>query len=322
MGDSKACQFSYVLDGAGGGMPFDPWAGGAPETRLAWLHLNGRHSDTRKFLKDHLHLDQMVVKSLLAEETRPRIEEFGGGMLLILRGLHFNPGPQPEDLVSIRLWISPSRIISVGRRKARAIADIDERIRQGRGAKRLGEFIAQLCTSLLDGIEPTLDEMEELANKMEGISPDAAGHGLRDELAAIRKQAIIFRRHVSPQRDVISRLRHSDQFDMTAADQWAMQDSYDRITRFIEDLDVLRERSLILQDELHSALSGRLNKNLYILSVITAIFMPLTFLSGLLGMNVAGIPQADNPKSFIVVCGVIFIVGVLQLLLFRRLKWV
>ncbi len=83
-----------------------------------------------------------------------------------------------------------------------------------------------------------------------------------------------------------------------------MQDNNDRMMRFLEDLDVLRDRAQILQDELNSALSSKLNKNLYILSVITAIFMPLGFFSGLLGMNLRGIPGAENPLAFSIACGI------------------
>ena len=90
---------------------------------------------------------------------------------------------------------------------------------------------------------------------------------------------------------------------------------------FREDLDVLRERSQILQDELTSALSSKLNKNLYILSVITALFMPLSFFSGLLGMNLEGIPGAHNPMSFTVACGIAFCIALAQVLIFKKLKW-
>jgi zinc transporter len=101
-----------------------------------------------------------------------------------------------------------------------------------------------------------------------------------------------------------------------------MQDNSDRTLRFLEDLDAIRERSQILQDELYSALSSKLNKNIYILSVVTAIFMPLTFLSGLLGMNVAGIPGAHHAFAFGIVCLIALGIGVLELLIFKRLKWI
>lgn len=321
MADTKACLFSYVFDGAGGGAATEYSAITANDSRFVWMHLNGRHADTKKILKEQMRLDSMVVKSLLAEETRPRIEETQGGILVILRGINFNPGPTPEDLVSIRLWINQDRIISVGRRKSKAVADMDDRILQGKAPKKTGEFIAMLSTSLNDGIEAALLELEGKLDRLEEISLDAPDTGLRNDLAEVRKQATLFRRHAAPQRDVTGRLQKLDQPWMSPADKWLMQDNADRLLRFIEDLDAARERAQILQDEIYSALSSRLNRNLNILSIITVIFMPLTFLTGLLGMNVAGIPHAQNPLSFGIVCLASILIALVQIIIFRRLKW-
>lgn len=321
MEETKSCLLSYRLDKNGGGSVIDLTSVAANDSRFIWIHLNGRHPDARKFLKDQLHLDPLIVKSLLAEETRPRLEEIEGSALIILRGINFIPGPEPEDLVSIRLWISENRIVSVGRRKSQAIGKIDEMLKQNRGPKRTGEFIAMLCSVLNDGIEPSVQELENTTDKLEEISLEHPDHILREDIASLRKQATLFRRHLAPQKDVINRLQNSRQEWLQPADKWFMQDNYDRLTRTIEDLDVLRERSLILQDEMYSALSSKLNKNLYIISIITAIFMPLTFLSGLLGMNVHGIPFAEHPYAFGGVCLIIAIIAALQIWIFKKRKW-
>lgn len=321
MEESKACLLSYVLDGNGSGQLTNLAALPPEDPRPVWIHLNGQHPEVRRFLKEQLRLDPVLARALLAEETRPRLEEVGAGALIILRGINFNPGPAPEDLVSIRLWATESRVISVGRRKSRAVADIDARLRQGRGPKRTGEFVAMLCNSLNEGIEPALQDLERNTDALEQKSLDNPDAGMRGEIAAVRKQATQFRRHMSPQREVISRLQHASQEWLTPGDRWYMHDNHDHVTRYIEDLDEIRERTQILQDELASALSARLNKNLYVLSVITVIFMPLSFLSGLLGMNVRGIPGAESPFAFLAVCGIAAAVTALQIFVFRRLKW-
>jgi len=321
MEETRACLHCYRLDGKGGGAACDLKAALAEREAPVWIHLNGHHGDTKKFLREDIGLDPMLVKSMLAEETRPRLEETEQGTLLILRGINHNPGPEPEDLVSLRLWMSAHRIITISRRKARAIADIDEKLKQNRGPRKTGEFIAMLCMCLNDGIEPALSALEENIDTLEDVSADRPTPTLRGDLAAMRKQATLFRRHLTPLRDVVSRLQKTDQVWLSPADKWSLHDSLDRMTRFIEELEALRERSQILQDELYSALSARLNRNIYVLSVITVIFMPLTFLSGLLGMNVEGIPGAGHPQAFFAVCGLAAVIALIQLYIFRRLKW-
>lgn len=321
MEETKACLFSYALNGSGGAETVDLATLATDDPRLVWIHLNALHPDTKHFLKDILGINPMIVKSLLTEETRPRLEELDQGSLVILRGIRFNPGPEPEDLVSIRLWISGNRIVTLGRRRAHAITEMNNRITHNNAPRRTGEFVAMLCSFLNDGIEPSLSELEDQIDKLEEDSLQTISETMRGELSAVRKQATVFRRHMSPQRDVISRLRLSTQSWMTPLDHWALQDNYDRVTRFVEELDVIRERSQILQDEMYNALSTHLNRNLYVLSIITAIFMPLSFVTGLLGMNVAGIPGAEHPLAFFAVCaGLLIVVGV-QIWLFRRMKW-
>ncbi|HYD19599.1 MAG TPA: zinc transporter ZntB [Patescibacteria group bacterium] len=321
MEETKSCLLSYSLDGSGHAEVVDLAAIKPDDERLIWIHLNGRHPDAKKFLREQLKLDPVVVKTMLAEEMRPRLEEMGGQALLMLRGINFNPGPTPEDLVSVRLWIAGNRIVSVGRRKSKTVADLDERIRHGRGPKRVGEFVAMMCSSLNDGIEPSLQELEDTMDRLEAQSLENPDERLRNDIAAIRKQATLFRRHIAPQREVFNRLQFSQASWMLGPDKWLMQDNSDRMTRYLEDLEALRDRANILQDELQSALSGKLNRNIYILSVITAIFMPLSFFSGLLGMNVKGIPGADHPEAFGIACVIALVLAVVQVLVFRRLKW-
>src|SRR5690606_33222554 len=105
MEESRACLHCYRLDGKGGGEACDPLSLDTGSDDTVWIHLNGRHADTKKILRDDFGLEPLLAKSMLAEETRPRLEETEQGTLLILRGINHNPGPEPEDLVSIRLWL-------------------------------------------------------------------------------------------------------------------------------------------------------------------------------------------------------------------------
>ena len=99
------------------------------------------------------------------------------------------------------------------------------------------------------------------------------------------------------------------------------QESLDRIVRYTEDLDAIRERAQIVKDELANALTDKMNKNTYVLSVVAAIFLPLGFLTGLLGINVGGMPGADNELAFWFVSCLCIVFSALQIALFKFLKW-
>ena len=100
-----------------------------------------------------------------------------------------------------------------------------------------------------------------------------------------------------------------------------LQEAQNDITRFVEDLQALRERSHSVQEEVANILTERLNRNTYVFSLIAAIFLPLSFLTGLLGINVPGIPGADDPEAFLVFCGILIAVVVAQVAVFKKLRW-
>jgi zinc transporter len=286
------------------------------------VHLDINEASSKKWADAELtFLDPLTLDALFAEETRPRILEFDTDTLLILRGVNLNADAEPEDMVSIRLWIDSSKIISVRKRRLKAVTDLRERIEAGVGPHNAGDFITQLTSRLFERMEPVFTELDELLDDAEERVMEAADTKYRSQITDIRKQAIVFRRYIAPQRDVIAALRVSDMPWLSELHKRRLQESLDRVIRYIEDIDSIRERAQIVKDELTNALSDKMNKNLYLLSVIAAVFLPLGFLTGLLGINVGGVPGVDDPSAFWVFSGFLSVVVALQILLFKRWKW-
>lgn len=309
-------------DGRGTDLQGDAISQMVKDDALAWVHLDGNDPASRTWLENEIpYLDHIIVDALLAEETRPRILEFEEGALLILRGVNLNKDEQPEDMISIRLWIDQHRIISVRRRPLKAVKDIRDRLVAGKGPKDAGEFIAMLATRLFDRMEPVFSELDERLDDVEELVMDNPDTSERQPITSIRKQAIVFRRYIAPQRDVIAHLRTSEQPWLDSMHKRRLQESLDQVVRYIEDLDTIRERAQIVKDELSNALADRMNKNMYVLSVIAAIFLPLGFLTGLLGINVGGIPGADNGYAFFIFCAMLIGIVALQVVIFKKLKW-
>jgi len=290
--------------------------------KLAWVHLDANAPSTRVWLENELsYLDDIIIDALLADETRPRILEFDAGALLILRGVNLNEQAQPEDMISIRVWVDANRIITIQRRNLKATKDIYDRLIAGKGPANSGDFIAQLVGRLMERMEPVFLELDQALDDIEEQVIDDPDVKERQPVISIRKQAITFRRYIVPQRDVIAFLRTSEQPWLEQGHKRKLQESLDRVLRYIEDLDAIRERAQIVKDELANALADRLNKNMYVLSVIAAVFLPLGFLTGLLGINVGGIPGAENDDAFYIFIGCMIVLVCLQVLIFKKLKW-
>ena len=292
------------------------------DERLTWLHLDGSKPASRALVeKSFTHLDPITLSALFADETRPRFLEHENGTLLILRGVNLNENQEPEDMISIRVWMEKSNIITVRRRRLRAVQDIVERTTAGKGPRTTGEFVTMLTSRLFDRMEPTFLEMENRLDVIEERVIESPESKDRLAISELRKEAILFPRYMSPQRDLIASLRSAERSWLGKTDKRKLQENLDRVIRYIEDLDTIRERAQIVRDELANALSDKMNKNLYLLSVIAAIFLPLGFLTGLLGINVGGIPGTDNSMAFYSFCGILVVVVGLQLVLFKKMKW-
>jgi zinc transporter len=320
--DSILHAYEINKDGSGTPLAGDEISKAIKDDRLAWVHLDATKPESRQWLlKEVSYLDQIIIDALLADETRPRILEFEEGVLMILRGVNLNEDSKPEDMVSVRIWVDAHRIITMRRRKLKAVQDVRELLESGKGPKDSGEFIAMLSARLFERMEPSFMELDEQLDSIEEAVMEDPDIGERQGITAIRKRAIVFRRFIAPQRDVIAYLRTSEVPWLNQTHKRRLQESLDRLIRYIEELDTIRERAQIVKDELSNALSDAMNKNLYMLSLIAAIFLPLGFLTGLLGINVGGIPGADNPYAFYVFCGILVVLVFLQILVFRKLKW-
>lgn len=319
---SEHIHFAYVLSGSGAGSPLeehDAIAAALQSPDLAWLHMQADNPASEHWIESYLdYLDRPIRSALIAQETRPRALSIDTGLLLILRGINTNPGADPEDMVSLRLWVDPARVVSLSRRPLHSVGDLSRETASGQGPNRAGAFICRLLTHLEDHIDDALDNLEEEADALEQDVLKGEELQLQGRITEARQKVITFRRHVAPQRDALAALAGM-RFDwLTKSDRRSLHEAYDRMIRHVEELDAIRDRLALVRDEIANAQAERLNRNLYMLSVVSVVFLPLGFLTGLMGINLAGMPGAQSPGAFWVFAG--FLVGVVVLLV-AVLRW-
>ena len=289
---------------------------------LAWVHIDATHPEAQSWLDRELsYLDPYIVESLIAESTRPSMTQIGEGALINLRGVNLNENADPEDMVSIRMWVDAHRIISVQRRSLKAVGDMARTLTEKNTVDDAGDFVCQLIKRLFARLETTIIALDDVTDNIEASLLEEARKNLREQIVDVRIQAIMFRRYLAPQRDAILQLRNSDIIWVTDAHRRTLQEQYNQITRYVEDLDAIRERAQIIKDELANLLSDRLNRNLYVLSVISAIFLPLGFLTGLFGINIGGMPGVDDANAFWVFSGALLLLVAVQAVLFKWFRW-
>lgn len=314
---------AFLLDGQGGGKTAD-WEDieqRTAESDILWMHLNYTEEKTQQWVRNRSGLDPLIIEALLAEDTRPRCLSHQDGLLVILRGVNLNPGADADDMVSIRVWLEPGRIITIRHRRIMAIEDLRQELADNDGPRTVGDFLVHLTDRLSRRMANVLADLDDNVDGLEDKILDQENYQLRGTISNLRRQIIRLRRYLAPQRDVMVRLQAERVSWLEALYRAHLQEVTDRITRYVEDLDSAKDRAAVAQDELESRLAGQMNKTMYLLSIVAAIFLPLGLLTGLLGINVAGIPGTENPYAFTIVCVILVVVAILQILIFRKIRW-
>jgi len=312
---------AYALDGRGGArvLGWDDVERAADGFRWIHLHLDGARA--RRWLAERSGVPAIAVEALLYEETRPRCTPIGDGLLVNLRGVNLNPGADPEDMVAVRVYVDAGRAITVRRGKLMAIQDMRDRLAEGTGPRDAGDFLVELSARLVERMGPVIADLDDSVDAIEDKVLSSAGAALRTELWQLRRTAIALRRYVAPQREAMARLATERVACVDAVAAQRLREVADRITRYVEDLDAMRDRAAIVQDELTTRLSEQMNRNMYLLSIIAGIFLPLSLVTGVLGINVGGIPGDKWDWGFYAVLVGLCAMGAVEYWLFRRMKW-
>lgn len=285
--------------------------------------LDAMHDSARDWLQAHVtYLDPLLLEALLVEETRARYLEYEQGMMVILRGVNPNPQEGPDDMVSVRLWVDATRVIMLQRRPLAAIERLMGDFKSGFGPKSSGECLATLSHYIFDAVDDLVSDLTDRMDALEDDVEDTADPQLRSKAAELRRMSMTIRRFMTPQREVLMAVRSSALPILGVLQRRRIQETLDRVLRYIDDLEAVRDRAQMVKEELTTLLTERINRSIFLLSLVASIFLPLTFLTGLLGANVGGIPGTDNPNAFWFMCAASGVLILVQLILFRMQKWV
>jgi zinc transporter len=258
---------------------------------------------------------------MLAQETRPRATLIGGGTLINLRGLGTTPDDDPDALVSTRFWADRGRVISVSFRTPKALAIVMDRFHAGEIVDP-GDLLSRFAEATSDLLDPDVAELGDTMDDCEVAVDTASILATRRRVTEVRSQAISYRRFVAPQRQALERLAAADLDWLDEDDRMHLREAADRAARMAEELEAMRERAALIHEELTDRRAEVIDTRALLISIVALIFLPLTFVTGLLGMNVEGIPYAKEPWAFWGVTGFCLAIAIGVLGWFVRAQWI
>ncbi len=315
--------FALAFDGNGGAqrLSWEEAKSWNSKEGVLWLHLNYTKDKTKNWLINESGIEPLFAKALCADDTRPRSFSTRNRVFLNLRGMNFNPDAD-DDTTSLRLWVEENRVLTFRRNRLFSISDVYSSLESQQGPQNSADFLVHIIDRLVYRTGIVLESIEDQIDTIEEEILDSENTTVRKKILQLRQQVIGLRRYLAPQRDVLVQLPNEKLEWLGDHHRLQLQEIGDRAMRSVEELDEAREKLSVMSDEFSTQLTERMNRNMYLLSLISAIFLPLGFVTGLLGINVGGIPAAESKQAFWVVLGLLVLLGIFQWQLFKRLKWI
>lgn len=291
------------------------------DVELVWIHYDLERGASLGKEDCPLHIPEMARDALTAFETRPRSERIGNGAMLNLRGLGEIEQYNGDPLVSIRIWAEHNLVITASFRDLLAMGPVLDALKAGR-YHDAGDVISALADAITEALDPKVADLGDRLDDIESVLETAQRPiAIRRKVSRIRQMAISYRRFIAPQRSALERLQQMELSWLDESDQIKLRAAADRCARMAEELEAVRERAAVAHEELTDLRAEKIDARSLYISIIAMIFLPLTFITGLLGMNVAGIPYANHPHAFWWVTGGCLLLSLIIMAWFSIRKW-
>jgi len=288
---------------------------------LLWVHLERNAGGVSEWLRDGLHLSSATIDAITSNQNRPRAFRDGNALATILRGVNSSDDGKADDLVALQIWADESHVITLRRRRLEAPKDVLAEIEAGAGSVTVGDIVTRLVERTVSHIGDVIIDMNDRIDQLEERCRDTRLDDVLKAISDIRRKCLSLKRHMSPQHDALIQIARNAPDWLSADNREVIRETIDQLHHYLEDIDVTKESALVLQDDLNNRAAAETNKTSYLLSIVAAIFLPLGFLTGVLGMNVGGVPGLTDPHAFWVTCGFMASLATAQLVIFRRLRW-
>ncbi|HET9510483.1 MAG TPA: CorA family divalent cation transporter [Sphingomonas sp.] len=275
---------------------------------FVWVHLCVSDERARAWLSEQAKLPDYVIEGLVAAETRPRCTPMDDGALINLRGL--TEADMGSDLLaSVRIFASAGHVYTVMRRQLKALETVKRAVAAGRILDP-GDLIAEFSTTITEELDPVVADLGDRLDVCETQIEAVRAFRLRQRVNRARVEAIGYRRFLNPQRAALEKLAALPAGWLQDDDRVHLSSAADRAARMAEEVEAIRERAGLMHETLTDLRGELIDQRSLVIAIAAMVFLPLTFLTGLYGMNVEGLPYAKEPWAFEAILGVCVTISV------------
>lgn len=292
---------------------------------VTWINVDGlKHTEQIENIGQQYELHPLVLEDIVNTTQRPKIDEYENYLFIVLKMLYYD---KEENIVieQVSFVLGKNYVITFQESEGDVFNTIRERLRLGNGRIR-GLKSDYLMYALIDAIvDNYFSIIEVLGNKIEDLETELfAGQAKEDtniQIQQLKREILKVRRAIFPLREIINRIEKGEHPLIYKRTITYYRDIYDHLIQVSENIDIYREMIWSLMDMYMTTISNRMNEVMKVLTIISSIFIPLTFLSGIYGMNFEFIPELKYRYSYFILLGVMLVMFVALIFYFKKKKW-
>ena len=285
-----------------------------------WIHLDFANSETINWINQTNLIPDLVKNELIKPNQFPKEIRCDSGILVVLKGVNFTPNELPDPIVTFRFYITDNFIISTRHQKIDAIIKLKENLEKGIGPVDVADWLIQLSELICDQVNLSFDGVHNKIIKLEDLLLNQRIFSHK-EIGRVRKQLFILRRLLSPQRDIFVKISTERISWIDDNDRQRLHDISNQQNHYVSEIDSCLIRIGSLMEQINSILAESTNKRIYLMSLFTIIFTPITFITSLLGVNLAGIPFNEKEWSFVGLILLLIVISIVSVVWLKLKKW-
>ncbi|NND34956.1 MAG: magnesium/cobalt transporter CorA [Saprospiraceae bacterium] len=292
---------------------------------VTWVDVRGVHdAEVIEAIGRKFDIHPLVLEDIMDVHQRPKFDEYEGGYYITLRNFKFDEKTRTLAPEQISIYAGPNYVFSFQEDAEELFSDVVNRISNGKGKIRhrgADYLVYALLDRVVDGYFLLLDQIGETIEDLEEEILTSVDRLTKSKIHDLKRELLALRRSISPLRDAIGLMIKSDTQSITDNTGLFLRDLYDHCIQVFDLLETSRDNLTSLQDLYISELSFKTNSVMQMLTIVATIFIPLTFLVGVYGMNFDYIPELHYAYSYYILWGVMILLALIMLIYFRRKQW-